>query len=293
LLAKTWLRYYALREAEKSRCGAGQKCGQEENMEGKHLSLEVRVHGKPVREYQHQGKFYIEGRKGSEFTLRVRNRSERRILVVPSVDGLSVMDGKEASFDSSGYILDAYDFIDIPGWRLNLDEIAKFFFSAPGESYAAKKDKPQNIGVIGCAVFMEKVAPAWRILRSYHMGSPDPGGTYRGAAFDNCSSSELNVSHIGSNTVCSVQNAQEGPQSVYCNQVQPSLGTGFGEKASHKVHEVAFERASETPDELVELHYDSREGLQRRGVDVRKKPVIGTPNPFPGEKFCQPPKDWR
>lgn len=273
-------------------------------MESKHLELEVRVHGKPVREYRHEGKTYIEGRKGSEFTLRIRNRSNRRVLVVPSVDGLSVMDGKEASFDSSGYILDAYDFIDIPGWRLNLDEIAKFFFSAPGESYAAKTDKPRNIGVIGCALFMEKQDPMWRILRcsNFSPGAPGPGGQslHRGATFDCNVSSELNASQLidsgASGTVCSVASpgeTQEQPQSVYFNQVQPSLGTGFGDKAAHRVHEVAFEKASETPEDVAELHYDSREGLQRRGVDLRKKPVVGTPNPFPGEKFCHPPKGWR
>lgn len=270
-------------------------------MEAKHLELEVRVHGKPVREYRHEGKFYIEGRKGSEFTLRIKNRSNRRVLVVPSVDGLSVMDGKEASFDSSGYILDAYDYIDIPGWRLNLDEIAKFFFSTPGESYAAKTGKPRNVGVIGCALFMEKTPPFWSILRCSNFSPPDPGGvTYRGATFDCNVSSELHANQLidpgASGTVCSVApqgQPQDQPHSVYFNQVQPSLGTGFGEKATHKVHEVAFEKASETPDELVELHYDSREGLERRGVDTRKKPVVGTPNAFPGQKFCRPPRDWR
>jgi hypothetical protein len=272
-------------------------------MEAKHLELEVRVHGKPVREYRHEGKTYIEGRKGSEFTLRIRNRTDRRVLVVPSVDGLSVMDGKEASFDSSGYILDAHDFIDIPGWRLNLDEIAKFFFSTPGQSYAAKTGKPRNVGVIGCALFMERQDPMWRILRSCPMGdSLLKGGdpvTYRGATFDCDVSSELNASQLvdsgASGTTCSVQNAApspDQPQSVYFNQVQPSLGTGFGDKASHRVHEVPFERASDSPEEVVELHYDSKEGLQKRGVDTRKKPIVGTPNAFPGQKFCRPPRDW-
>jgi len=52
------------------------------------FQLEVLVHGKPVRFYHHEGNDFIEGRKGSEFTLRVHNKSPRRVEAVISVEGI-------------------------------------------------------------------------------------------------------------------------------------------------------------------------------------------------------------
>jgi hypothetical protein len=39
-----------------------------------------------------------------------------------------------------------------------------------------------------------------------------------------------------------------------------------------------FERAQSTPDELIAIHYDSRDNLIAMGVIPRPRPV---PNPFP------------
>ena len=129
--------------------------------------VDVCVHGKPVREYSHQGATWIEGRKGSEFTLRFRNRHGGRVLLVPSVDGLNIVDGKKCSFGSDGYILPAFQSLDVPGWRLNTSEVAKFVFGKKGKSYAAQTcPEDSNIGIIGTAVFFEKVAPPKFIIRN-------------------------------------------------------------------------------------------------------------------------------
>jgi hypothetical protein len=155
-------------------------------MEGRILDLQVRVHGKAVREFQHDGKIYIEGRKGSEFTLRFRNKTGKRLLAVPSVDGLSVMDGENASFNSGGYILDPYEFMDVPGWRLDDESVAKFIFHKKGKSYAAKKGKPRNVGVIGVAAFLEKETSSF-ILRKCSLGNPSSSsfvGTATGTRLD-------------------------------------------------------------------------------------------------------------
>jgi hypothetical protein len=139
--------------------------------------VEVRVHGRKVRELQHEGETWIEGRKGSDFTIRIRNTSYNRILAVPSIDGLSVMDGEEASFDSSGYVISGQSHLDIPGWRLNNDEVAKFRFGKSAKSYAAKKGKALNVGVIGVAVFEEKAGYTFTV-------SNMSAGTERGGGFD-------------------------------------------------------------------------------------------------------------
>jgi hypothetical protein len=121
------------------------------------VELQVLVRGKPVTEFRHQGKAFIEGREGSEFELRVKNNLGQRVLIVPSVDGLSVMDGQEASSQSQGYVLGAYQEMLIPGWRLDNDEVARFIFEDMKASYAEQVGKGTNRGVIGLKAFAEKV----------------------------------------------------------------------------------------------------------------------------------------
>ena len=118
--------------------------------------VEVLVNGKPAKEYAHSGKVYIEGRKGTHFSIRIRNNSYSRKLFIPTIDGLSVMNGETGDFNSSGYIVSSHDSITIDGWRTSDKEVAEFFFSSPEGSYAKKIKNGDNLGVIGVAVFEEE-----------------------------------------------------------------------------------------------------------------------------------------
>ena len=122
------------------------------------IELELIVDGRALREIDHKGRTYVEALDGKEFILRIRNRSGSRGAVVPTVDGLSAMDGKPGSVDSGGYILSHGDSIDIPGFRLNNEKVANFKFGVKGTSYASLKGEieAQNVGVIGVAAFHEK-----------------------------------------------------------------------------------------------------------------------------------------
>ena len=61
---------------------------------------------------------------------------------------------------------------------------------------------------------------------------------------------------------------------------RPSLGTGHGRREWSPVERVAFERASDEPDQRIVIRYDRRENLVAMGI--LPPPVIaGTPNPFP------------
>ena len=127
--------------------------------------FDVLVHGKSVAKYVHEGRVYIEGRAGSNFTILVRNNTGDRALAVVTVDGLSIMDGKKGSQEGMGYVLSPHETLKIPGWRLDDDGVAKFKFGKKGKSYAAAKGDTRNVGVIGCAVF-EEDRPAWWITSS-------------------------------------------------------------------------------------------------------------------------------
>ena len=46
--------------------------------------------------------------------------------------------------------------MEITGWRKSLERTAAFYFTDLGDSYAARTGRPQNVGVIGVAVFQER-----------------------------------------------------------------------------------------------------------------------------------------
>ena len=102
------------------------------------------------------GRNYAVGESGRAYTIVVRNNTNFRIEVVLSVDGLDVLDGKEAAFAKRGYILDPRAELDIDGFRQSMDEVAAFRFGSVRGSYAGlKTGDTRNVGVIGIALFNE------------------------------------------------------------------------------------------------------------------------------------------
>ncbi len=141
--------------------------------------LEVIVNGRPIREYDHAEKTYVEGRKGSEFTLRIHNDTEREVEAVVTLDGLSVMNGKKGHFGVGGYIVRPYSHLDVPGWRLDNDRVARFYFAHFDEAYASQMGSPENVGVIGCAIFPKRevlIRPQWGKGGLETMGATMRGG---------------------------------------------------------------------------------------------------------------------
>ena len=134
----------------------------------------IHVNGKPVTEVVHNGQTYIEGRKKTTYELYFRNNSSMQALVVPSVDGMSVIDGESAGKQSPGYVVDPWSEVVIPGWTVNGDEAAEFVFHAQGahwsdeETYAeAIGADASNQGAIGFMVFHRKPN---RVRKSYDSG---------------------------------------------------------------------------------------------------------------------------
>ena len=254
------------------------------------IELEVRVHGNPAREYvDREGVTWIEGREGSAYILRLINQTYGRVLVVASVDGLSVMDGKVASLNSNqGYIIGARSSLNIPGWRLDNDNVAKFRFGGPGSSYAAASGKSMDIGVIGCAVFLEAYVPPPvfsfnPVIHCRGMGVP-----YAGVAYGRVGLS----SPMGESQVYCCNMSADLHTDCAKSTASPSLGTEFGEKTGHRVTEVTFTR-QEPAHEVLSIRYGTREELVRHGIDLNQRPEVGrAPNPFPADRGCVPPPGW-
>jgi len=262
--------------------------------------FEVLVNGHGAKEYYHNGNYYVEGKEGSRFSLKMRNNSGHRVLFVPTVDGLSIMSGKEASFRSRGYIVNSHDSLTIDGWRTSDDKVAEFYFSKPKESYASKISKGGNLGVIGCAVFKEKerVKIIEKVIKekeyipvpypvypqypnpwywaTYTTDSSQPTYTTTSSGWNGTNTSTMNYVGTSATGSANMKTSIAG------------LGTGFGGDKYSPVVKVEFDQ-EESPIEVFTLYYNTRENLEAAGVEFRKA-VYVTPSAFPNEDgYCEKP----
>ena len=128
-----------------------------------HAGLETLIvdeRGRPLERAWAAKRSYVVGAEGWRYRLRVNNRTAGRVEVVASVDGLDVMDGRRASLEKRGYLVEPFDTLFIDGFRHNLSEVAAFRFSSVSDSYAARTGGDRNVGVIGFAFFDERGARA-------------------------------------------------------------------------------------------------------------------------------------
>lgn len=121
------------------------------------LSVYDRTEGRRLPVYWHEGRAYIAGRPGNEYQIALRSRQGQDVLAVVSVDGVNVITGETAHPSQSGYVLSSRGGIDILGWRKNLSQTAAFYFTSLPDSYAARTGRPEDVGVIGVALFRRKM----------------------------------------------------------------------------------------------------------------------------------------
>jgi hypothetical protein len=136
--------------------------------------------GRPYQGFASAGRSYVIGEVGHRYSIVLHNRTDFRFEVLLSVDGLDVMDGKSASFDKRGYILDPHGELEVDGFRQSTDTVAAFRFGSVKNSYAEKKHgDSRNVGVIGVALFHERgmPQPVWSAeeIRQRRSANPFPG----------------------------------------------------------------------------------------------------------------------
>jgi hypothetical protein len=203
-----------------------------------HVSMDVLVDGQPVRTITHRGRTYLPvPRLGAEYQIRVANHGPRRITAIVSVDGLSVINGKSASEESTGYIVAPHSRIVIKGWRRDRDTVAAFSFVSRDESYAGLMGYPANVGVIGLVAF-EELAPL--PLPREEKGRAAP------ATADRRLSGGLG-----------------------------SMGTGYGRDVDSRIYYVPFVRSANK--RAVTYYYDTEEALRRAGVPIDPPSPVPSP----------------
>ncbi|MCU0804305.1 MAG: hypothetical protein MUF79_04345 [Burkholderiales bacterium] len=238
-----------------------------------------RTTGERLPVYSHAGKLYVAGTPGNRYAVEVANRSGGRILTVISVDGVNVITGDTAAPDQSGYVFSPWQRYEIAGWRKSMGEIAQFYFTRLPDSYAARTDRPDNVGVIGVAVFRE-----WTPPRPPASVAPtQPRAKADGRANESASAADA------ASAPAAPQAGATAKEAARAYEREEKLGTGHGERERSEVLYTNFRRAAPYPNETITIYYDSRANLVARGV-IPGAPAVGTPNPFPGGRFVPDPR---
>ncbi|HVJ15017.1 MAG TPA: hypothetical protein VM686_06235 [Polyangiaceae bacterium] len=220
--------------------------------------------GRSLRSFMHGGQTFVLGRFGERYGIRIHNPLAVRVEAVVTVDGRDVVSGKKGDFVSNrGYVIGPHDSLLIDGFRTSLDEVAAFRFVDPGDSYSARRGTPENVGVIGVALFAERVPQA--VARDEAPNAKSSSPAHRAPK-------------------------RKGASAERRSQ---NLGTEFGEARLSRVREVTFERQSpRSPTRVIALRYDDAAGLEARGIDVfddLRRSELDEPEPFPNSRFAPPP----
>jgi hypothetical protein len=124
-------------------------------------------------------RWLVVGEEGRRYSIVVRNKTNLRLEIVLSVDGLDVLDGGKASVRKPGYVMAPKSQLKVEGFRHSTEAVAAFRFGPVRESYAAEKyHNTQNVGVVGVAVFNEFGTNPWtgEEVRKRLNANPFPGG---------------------------------------------------------------------------------------------------------------------
>lgn len=276
------------------------------------VSLAVKIHGKQVKEYRHEDDNYIWAKRGTPYSIVVKNDTRKKMEVVLSVDGVDVVSREDADYQRDGYVIDPFSTQVIPGFFVDGETAGKFTFGATGESYAARTGRPRNVGVIGAAFFAEAellkttLAPEKPNYYRYDCVSPSGAGTYSTdsilRSIDMPESEPVFEVYCSSCCVDSPMAAARpsgpvGPNGPRGSKVvrSQSIGTVFGEETKFSTSVVSFTREwpQDSPLAVMEINYRTKEQLKEMGIEIYKKrrpKVARKPKAFPSRDDCQEPR---
>lgn len=279
--------------------------------------VEVLVDGTPTQSFWHESETFVLGHLGDRYTIRVSNHTGRRVEAVVSVDGRDVIDGKPGDFArKSGYLVPSWGQVEIDGWRLSQQQAAAFRFSSVADSYAARMGNARNVGVIGVAIFPERLyrpapRPVYPTVPYRHeyenlrdsYGSNGAGEDASRAAPAPRASTSAQAQTESAGEARPAAKAAAAPGEAYApRRSRPGLGTEFGEAVSSQVREVEFVRANRSePAAVLGLRYNDRAGLIAMGIDVDgpwccsdDSSLRRTAEPFPvSHRWARPPSGWQ
>jgi len=212
------------------------------------LSLEILVDGRPLHEIAARNAVYVEAVKHAEYSLRLTNRTGRRMAVALAVDGLNTIDAKTGSAqNASKWVLDPWQTITIEGWQIGPDAARKFFFTSEDKSYGAWLGKTANLGAIEAVAYREYTPPPPPPRQPVLEHSRDEAGRMR---------------QQESAAPRSAGKAAPAPEAALSDDL---AATGIGRRIDNRVTRVQM-RLEPTPAAHLRLRYEYRQQLVQLGV---------------------------
>jgi hypothetical protein len=253
------------------------------------LKVVNRDTGQPLQVWRYRGRLFVAGEPGARYSLRVTNHTDGRVLVVLSVDGVNILTGETASYDQRGYVFDPHESYDLNGWRKSTTEVAAFAFAPLPQSYAALTGRPSDVGVIGMAVFKERIAvplpeaeapplpPQWRDeVGRNPAGAAD--APYSGRAMPSPAARTAMPAPIAApSRAATPDQFASGLQ-----RREEKLGTAHGAREWSVVNLTTFDRATTYPQSVRQIEYDTYANLVACGViPPPTRNEERRPRPFP------------
>ncbi|HZV23628.1 MAG TPA: hypothetical protein VFF93_07660 [Luteimonas sp.] len=223
--------------------------------------------GQWLPESHARGRTWVAGTPGHRYAVRLTNTTGERVLVVLSVDGVNAVSGETAHPAQTGYVLAPWQSTEVNGWRKSLDDVAQFVFTDLPDSYAARTGRPDNVGVIGIAVFREARPIAWE------PPSPPPPVAREGMRDEAQAGARSAAKATPPREAASAESANDGI-------ARQSIGTGHGAREWSPVGRTDFVRATRAPEQVTELRYDDLDTLVAMGVLPR----------WQSPRYPQPPR---
>ena len=212
------------------------------------LSLDVLVNGQPLGEIHGRNATYIEAVRHAEYSLRLTNRTDRRMAVAVAVDGLNTIDAKTGSAGkASKWVIGPWETITIEGWQIGADNARKFFFTSEDSSYGAWLGKTTNLGVIEAVAYREVLPPP-----------PPPSQPI-------LEREQKNSARMRSGESSAPRSAGKAAPAPTESLDDDMAATGIGRKIDHRVTRVHLQLES-SPAAHVRLRYEYRQQLVQLGV---------------------------
>lgn len=226
--------------------------------------VEVLVDGAPQPRYAHDGRWYVEARKGREYAIRLRNPYPVRVAVALSVDGLNTIDAAESTAaDARKWVLGPYETVTISGWQTSRTDARRFEFTTEERSYGQALGKTSNLGVISAVYFRErmpKYRPQTERGRIMPLPAPAPSDSAAAEREAVAPSAPSAAAGAGASANASKQAADE------------YAATGMGRRTGHAVEQVWLDLEN-TPAQTMNIRYEFRPQLVRLGILPRAVPA--------------------
>lgn len=222
--------------------------------------VDILVDDVPQHRYVHEGRLYIEARKGKEYAIRLRNPLGVRVAVALSVDGLNTIDARETTATQARkWVLGPYETVTIRGWQTSEHDARRFEFTSEERSYGRALGKTQNLGVISAAFFKER-AP---------LVLPETLNRYRQPVAPSVDAPAANDSATAFPPAPAVEPEARADGALADKRATRSAdeyaATGMGRRTDHPVTRVWLD-LDDAPFQSFDIRYEFRPQLVRLGI---------------------------